>query len=84
MGVVGDEETPEWWQGSNEEILSRLEDVRLQMEQQKRESSERIAATPNLAGIQLIPSDDLKDNQYIVSRAVYDAAMRLASKVGAE
>jgi hypothetical protein len=34
------------------------------------------ALTLLTGGIHLIPSDDLKDNQFIVSRGIYEAAKR--------
>ncbi len=37
----------------------------------------KVAETFLLAGITLIPSDHLQDHQYVVSRGVYDAAMKL-------
>ena len=63
-------------------LRARLEIASMCGKKLVQEYRERIALTLMAAGIQLIPSDDLKDHQYVVSRGVYDAAKRVAEKGG--
>lgn len=63
-------------------LMARLEIATMCGEKLVREYRERVAWTLMAAGIQLIPSDDLKDHQYVVSRGVYDAAKRVAERGG--
>ena len=46
------------------------------------EHRERVAYGLMAVGIHLIPSDHLTDNQFVVSRGVYEAAKRLCEKGG--
>ena len=48
----------------------------------KQRHLDALAASFGGHGIKLIPSDELKDNEYIVSRGVYEAARRLHGEKG--
>ncbi len=59
-------------------LMARMEDARLSGERITEDYRNKIAETFLLAGITLFPSDTLLDHQYVVSRGVYEAAMKLA------
>jgi hypothetical protein len=40
----------------------------------------QVAESLLLSGIQLIPSSYLRDNQYVVSQAIYDAAKKICEE----
>lgn len=46
------------------------------------EHRERVAYSLLSGGVHLIPSDNLTDSQFVVSRGVYEAAKRLCSEDG--
>lgn len=47
------------------------------LEQRREEEQEHKAMLLMQAGVVLIPSDHLKDNEFVVSRGIYEAAKRL-------
>lgn len=58
-------------------LMANLEVMRLTGEKLTKEYQEKCASTLLQAGIALIPSDYLRDHQFVVSRGVYEAAKRL-------
>lgn len=61
-------------------LQARLQIAAMAGEKLVHEYRERVAWTLLAAGIDLIPSDHLKDHQFVVSRGVYDAAKRQVVK----
>ena len=58
-------------------IRGRMDAMTLTGEKLVEEHRRRIAHSLMVCGLTLIPSEHLTDNQFVVSRGVYDAAMRI-------
>lgn len=59
-------------------FMARLEVAQLSGEKLVEEYRDKIASAMISAGITLIPSDHLRDHEYVVSRGVYEAAKKLS------
>ena len=59
-------------------FMARLQVAQLQGAKLVEEYQNNVAQTLLSAGITLIPSDHLLDNQFVVSRGIYEAAKRIA------
>lgn len=57
---------------------ARLEVARMSVEQRIEDYQMKMAETLLMAGINLIPSEHLRDHEFVVSRAVYNAALKIA------
>ncbi len=60
-------------------LFARMEQMKLAGEQLVEDYRQKMAESFLLAGITLIPSEYLHDHQFVVSRGVYDAALKMAS-----
>ena len=57
---------------------ARLEAAELTGDKLVAEYRHKTAETLMMAGLCLIPSEHLNDNQFVVSRGIYDAAIKIA------